>query len=370
MSLYILKPIFWNSKDYKEPSGHKAGSGFPFEEGYGHEEWNNSDLMRFSLDNIPQRAFHTEGIEAATSLENLGNTVVFMYACHDGRQDLVGVAGSATHRLEERERRKITGNFDFRAMRQQAWAEPLVREKYKNNETEFNKSFKKGETWIPNWHCPEDHFLWLSEPVTLSAPNITGKSRLIPRFTSHTVIPEEVAKSILHQIPFDQRKPAWKKIDELVGGLTSSLEQDVYAIANDKLISNTDRQQLQLARVGQGNFRSKLDGYWQNGCAVTDCQRREVLRASHIKPWRSSTNEERLDVENGLLLTANFDALFDRGLISFSDTGEMLISASLTESERNLLQLGSALRKRPSSAQRKFLAFHRQEIFCKTNGEY
>jgi putative restriction endonuclease len=48
--------------------------------------------------------------------------------------------------------------------------------------------------------------------------------------------------------------------------------------------------------------------------------------ASHIKPWCESTNEERLNGENGLLLTPSIDHLFDRGFISFEDNGELLIS--------------------------------------------
>jgi hypothetical protein len=49
-----------------------------------------------------------------------------------------------------------------------------------------------------------------------------------------------------------------------------------------------------------------------------------VLRASHIKPWAKSTNRERLNAENGIMLAAHVDALFGRGLMSFADDRAML----------------------------------------------
>ena len=61
-------------------------------------------------------------------------------------------------------------------------------------------------------------------------------------------------------------------------------------------------------------------------CAVTGCAISVVLRSSHIKPWADSTNSERLNPANGLLLAAHIDALFDGGLISFENNGTMLAS--------------------------------------------
>ena len=91
-----------------------------------------------------------------------------------------------------------------------------------------------------------------------------------------------------------------------------------------------------------------------------------VLRASHIKPWRESSDEERLDPENGLLLVANLDALFNDGLITFDDEGEMLVSARLTKKECSLLHLGGRLRKKPTLQQQHFLQFHREHEFKRT----
>jgi hypothetical protein len=81
----------------------------------------------------------------------------------------------------------------------------------------------------------------------------------------------------------------------------------------------TEREVLAKARVGQGRFRADLVATWRKGevCALTGLAVPEMLIAAHIKPWRDSTNAERLDPMNGLLLVAHADKLFDRYLMSF-----------------------------------------------------
>jgi predicted restriction endonuclease len=61
-------------------------------------------------------------------------------------------------------------------------------------------------------------------------------------------------------------------------------------------------------------------------CRITGVTNAVHLIASHCKPWRDSTNEERLNGENGLLLTPSIDHLFDRGFIGFEDNGELIVS--------------------------------------------
>ena len=66
-------------------------------------------------------------------------------------------------------------------------------------------------------------------------------------------------------------------------------------------------------------------------CAVKACGPTQILIASHIVPWRDSGDEERLDVENGILLSPNYDALFDKNLISFEDDGSIVFSELLDQ---------------------------------------
>jgi putative restriction endonuclease len=98
--------------------------------------------------------------------------------------------------------------------------------------------------------------------------------------------------------------------------------------------------------------------------------REEHLRASHCKPWRDATNEERLDGENGLLLTPSIDHLFDRGFIAFEDSGQVIVSP--VAHRESLLRMGIQPDSPPkvgifSSGQRRFLQFHRDNVLLKSS---
>ncbi len=127
----------------------------------------------------------------------------------------------------------------------------------------------------------------------------------------------------------------------------------------------TERDALVKARVGQGPFRDSLISYWEK-CAVTGCSLLPVLRASHIKPWRSADNSERLDPFNGLLLAPNLDALFDRGLITFDSDGRLVMAAQMIASSATLLGLTPGMRLSSIDPRHlPYLAWHRAHVFLK-----
>jgi hypothetical protein len=152
-------------------------------------------------------------------------------------------------------------------------------------------------------------------------------------------------------------------------GTVAAEEADSAAfISNLRTRSKTQKQALQLARLGQGDFRRELISYW-NGCAVTNCTRLEALRASHIKPWSEATNRQRLDPFNGLLLIGTLDALFDTGLITFSNTGQLLRSPRLSHRDCKDLGLRVGMRLRRVHAKHKtYLAWHRRKVFSRNGG--
>ncbi|VVT10201.1 conserved hypothetical protein [Sphingomonas sp. EC-HK361] len=134
------------------------------------------------------------------------------------------------------------------------------------------------------------------------------------------------------------------------------------AVIGDPGLTATEKDQLIKARVGQGVFRDALLNHWRCRCCVTGCVIRPVLRASHIKPWRASSNTERLDRFNGLLLVANIDALFDRHLISFSDAGEMLVGPGISSDDLRALGCDSERRIRLTKRHAPYLAWHREKF--------
>lgn len=130
-------------------------------------------------------------------------------------------------------------------------------------------------------------------------------------------------------------------------------------------LPQTDRFALIKSRLGQGRFKANVSKF-ETRCRVTQVSNPVHLIASHIKPWRESSNEERLAAGNGLLLTPSIDHLFDRGFISFEDSGETLISpiADLDSLQRMGVNRVTLPRSQGFNLDQKhFLAHHRSTIF-------
>jgi predicted restriction endonuclease len=148
-------------------------------------------------------------------------------------------------------------------------------------------------------------------------------------------------------------------------GISEWEETEAQRILQTKALAETTRKALIKARVGQGLFRKRLTQF-EDHCRVTDVQYAPHLFASHIKPWRESTNEERLNGENGLLLTPSIDHLFDRGFISFEDSGELLISDVAHKDSMRRMGVDTERVVRVgtfSEGQKGFLAHHRRAVF-------
>jgi len=127
----------------------------------------------------------------------------------------------------------------------------------------------------------------------------------------------------------------------------------------------TEAERLVVQRVGQDLFREALLDFWQGRCCVTGLAVPELLRASHIRPWAAcETDEQRLDVFNGLLLAPHLDALFDGGWMTVSPSGDVLWSGHLPAEARRQLGLPEQLRVEGlSRAHEHYLAFHRSFVW-------
>jgi putative restriction endonuclease len=181
-------------------------------------------------------------------------------------------------------------------------------------------------------------------------------------------VPEAMAAILMQKLGFT---------GSLLGEIASIAETPVSAattvevtiekgIRNDTTIDTTTRDALIQARRGQGRFRRNLEGI-ERGCRITGVTDRRLLRASHIKPWRvCETNHERLDGNNGLLLTPTFDALFDGGYISFAEDGRVLIGDAIAQDQLAALGLGNPAHTAPaafSKQQATYLEYHRRVLF-------
>ncbi|WP_292449460.1 HNH endonuclease [Methylibium sp.] len=147
-------------------------------------------------------------------------------------------------------------------------------------------------------------------------------------------------------------------------GLVEWEEHELSRVRSDDTMPETERQSVVLARRGQGIFKQRVMRI-EHAYRITGVSREEHLRASHCKPWRDATNEERLDGENGLLLTPNIDHLFDRGFIGFEDGGGLIVSP--VANRQSMLRMGIDPHRALNVGgfaigQRRYLKFHRANV--------
>lgn len=78
-----------------------------------------------------------------------------------------------------------------------------------------------------------------------------------------------------------------------------------------------DKEHQTKVRIGQYFFRMSVLMSYGNACCITGLNSKEMLVASHIKPWSvSDVDTERTNPCNGLCLNSMHDKAFDRGLIT------------------------------------------------------
>ncbi|WP_336517096.1 HNH endonuclease [Pollutibacter soli] len=116
-------------------------------------------------------------------------------------------------------------------------------------------------------------------------------------------------------------------------------QESIPEYKNSEVPNETERKGLVISRVGQGAYRKSILYRWEFKCAVTKYTKPEILIASHIMPWKIANNEERLDVENGILLSPTYDALFDQHLISFDNKGKIVLSKLLNSHKNDVIGL-------------------------------
>lgn len=181
------------------------------------------------------------------------------------------------------------------------------------------------------------------------------------------VLPLRIQESFTHGVPshfvFD--------LYDYAEYLKSKTERDVLAESEPKYespLKETESVSMQKIRIAQSFYRNKALKLWENKCAVTSVDEQGWLIASHIKPWRESTDAEKIDPHNSLVLTPNFDKLFDRGVISFSpSTGKIMLPQQLSKDVwMNLTRLHIddevKLRNVPAGVD-KYLDYHNKFVF-------
>ena len=139
---------------------------------------------------------------------------------------------------------------------------------------------------------------------------------------------------------------ALKQYRYFINAVAENVDDSAYveSIKNNDQIPETERKAIIQSRVGQGTFRKFLFDKYHGRCIITGINHPNLLVASHIKPWAVSSNKERLSVDNGLLLSATYDRLFDSGLITFDRQGKIFLSSLIGEENVKRLNLSKDMR--------------------------
>lgn len=149
-----------------------------------------------------------------------------------------------------------------------------------------------------------------------------------------------------------------RKKERIAKALEIDKEMDAQNLKGD------ERHAIINVRVGQSVFRERLLKKY-DGCCICGLSKQSLLVSSHIKPWKLSSPEEKLDDNNGFLLCPNHDKLFDRGLISFHDSGQIIISSEIRKEDRALLRIDNNVSIKIFEKQKVYLNYHRKHIFQK-----
>lgn len=159
------------------------------------------------------------------------------------------------------------------------------------------------------------------------------------------------------------------QVERIVGTIVEavgrSLMEDVAeaAIQQRTDIGPTQKSDLLKSRYGQGLFRANVEVN-EHSCRISGVLDRRHLWARHIKPWCECEDAEKLDGSNGLLMAPHIAHLFERGYISFSDEGDLLVSQEMNPVVLDNWHIHLPLKVgefRPQQCY--YLDYHRREVF-------
>jgi len=146
---------------------------------------------------------------------------------------------------------------------------------------------------------------------------------------------------------------------DTVSLVADNVEKDLFVMQNI-----TERQGLVTSRVGQGAYRKRIIHRWEYKCGVTGFNKLDILIASHILPWADANDNQRLDVDNGILLSPTYDALFDKHLISFDKQGRILLDHHIEEKSFNKIGVtGKEKLSKISDSNLIYLEKHQEKFF-------
>lgn len=157
-----------------------------------------------------------------------------------------------------------------------------------------------------------------------------------------------------------------KAVREYIDSKTHGVSDEIQVIEPDEkssvVLMGAEKEAVTKVRIGHSEYRKRLLLKWKK-CQLCGVSNPALLVASHIKPWRDSDALEKCDINNGVLLCPNHDALFDEGLISFAKGGEIMIADELAENDRIMMNVRNGQKIDCTSEMDFYLEWHRGKVF-------
>ncbi|MCZ2259961.1 HNH endonuclease [Sporosarcina sp. G11-34] len=166
---------------------------------------------------------------------------------------------------------------------------------------------------------------------------------------------------------------------ELIGDLNIYQEDDVQlelAIGTVRpterntfipLIFETESEAKAMIRLGRKKFRENLIPLWEHQCALCGIELPALLLASYSKPWKDSTELERLDPYNGILLCSNHGMLYEKGFIAFDGQGRLHISTKVPPGDYEKYGIHTKMKIARKEENKPYFRWHKRHLFLSQN---
>lgn len=187
--------------------------------------------------------------------------------------------------------------------------------------------------------------------------------KLIEKFNTNKLSYNNLHENGLNRAPQSPIKIKGKLLDYILKTISFDklIKENEDTTKFFKEYKGKDKEAILKVRVGHGEFKKEL--LWEDSCCkLCKMSNKNLLIASHIKPWSKSNGNEKVDIDNGFLLCPNHDALFDKGYISFEDTGEIIVSSKLSNEDMIKLNINSSMKIKLSIGNKLYLKYHRENI--------
>lgn len=203
------------------------------------------------------------------------------------------------------------------------------------------------DTFYLEKHSDRDFLSWLNSEKTLNEAE-----KELKKLLSNRQKPESDLKAYLNDMKYFR--------DFLKSQYNPITAEEIEKCSSVENLVGKEKYALTKIRINQGAIRKNALKKYNSRCAICNMNAEELLIASHIKAWTDSTESEKGDVDNILLLCPNHDALFDKHYISFDAFGQIIISPQITSENQKLLNINTDMHIELSDKMKDYMDYHRK----------